>query len=98
MYEKFFKHPLDFVLALISFILLFPLLLVLTVLGAIKMKGNPFFAQPRPGKNERIFKLIKFFDLVPQIASRVKIPYVAVFLGHFREKYLKIGIEILLRT
>jgi len=60
MYEKFFKHPLDFVLALISFILLFPLLLVLTVLGAIKMKGNPFFAQPRPGKNERIFKLIKF--------------------------------------
>ena len=62
MYEKFFKHPLDFVLALISFILLFPLLLVLTVLGAIKMKGNPFFAQPRPGKNERIFKLIKFHE------------------------------------
>jgi len=60
MYEKFFKHPLDFMLALIAFILLFPVLLVLTVLGSIKMKGNPFFAQPRPGKNERIFKLIKF--------------------------------------
>jgi undecaprenyl phosphate N,N'-diacetylbacillosamine 1-phosphate transferase len=39
---------------------LFPVLLILTVLGAIKMKGNPFFVQPRPGKNERIFKLIKF--------------------------------------
>lgn len=60
MYAKFFKRPLDFILALIAFIVLFPVLLVLTVLGAIKMKGNPFFVQPRPGKDERIFKLIKF--------------------------------------
>ncbi len=60
MYAKFFKRPLDFILALIAFIVLFPVLLILTVLGAIKMKGNPFFVQPRPGKNERIFKLIKF--------------------------------------
>ena len=60
MYAKIFKRPLDFILALIAFIVLFPVLLILTVLGAIKMKGNPFFVQPRPGKNERIFKLIKF--------------------------------------
>ena len=60
MYAKYFKRPLDFILALIAFIVLFPVLLILTVLGAIKMKGNPFFVQPRPGKNERIFKLIKF--------------------------------------
>ena len=60
MYAKFFKRPLDFILALIAFIVLFPVLLILTVLGAIKMKGNPFFVQPRPGKDERIFKLIKF--------------------------------------
>jgi undecaprenyl phosphate N,N'-diacetylbacillosamine 1-phosphate transferase len=60
MYAKNFKRPLDFILALIAFIVLFPVLLILTVLGAIKMKGNPFFVQPRPGKNERIFKLIKF--------------------------------------
>ena len=60
MYAKFFKRPLDFILALIAFIVLFPVLLVLTILGAIKMKGNPFFVQPRPGKDERIFKLIKF--------------------------------------
>ena len=60
MYAKFFKRPLDFILALIAFNVLFPVLLILTVLGAIKMKGNPFFVQPRPGKNERIFKLIKF--------------------------------------
>ena len=60
MYAKFFKRPLDFILALVAFIVLLPVLIILTILGAIKMKGNPFFVQPRPGKNERIFKLIKF--------------------------------------
>ena len=49
-----------------ALIVLSPLLLILTVLGAIKMKGNPFFTQLRPGKiskktgQEKIFKLIKF--------------------------------------
>jgi lipopolysaccharide/colanic/teichoic acid biosynthesis glycosyltransferase len=33
---------------------------VLTLLGTVKMKGNPFFTQPRPGKDEKIFKLVKF--------------------------------------
>lgn len=60
MYAKFIKRPLDFLLALNAFILLSPILLVLTIIGAVAMKGNPFFVQPRPGKNERIFKLIKF--------------------------------------
>ncbi len=35
-------------------------MLVLTVVGAFKMKGNPFFTQPRPGKDEKIFRLVKF--------------------------------------
>ncbi len=60
MYAKFFKRLLDFVLSLMALIVLSPVLLVLTVLGAIKMKGNPFFTQLRPGKDEKIFKLIKF--------------------------------------
>ena len=60
MYAKFFKRVLDFVLSLLALIVLSPVLLILTVLGAIKMKGNPFFTQLRPGKNEKIFKLIKF--------------------------------------
>lgn len=34
--------------------------MALTILGAVKMKGNPFFTQPRPGKDEKIFKLVKF--------------------------------------
>ena len=60
MYANFFKRTIDFTLSLIALCALSPILLILIILGAIKMKGNPFFVQPRPGKNERIFKLIKF--------------------------------------
>lgn len=60
MYAKCFKRLLDFSLSLMALIILSPVLLALTVLGAIKMKGNPFFTQQRPGRNEKIFKLIKF--------------------------------------
>lgn len=65
MYAKFFKRFLDFILSLMALTLLFPLLLILTVVGAVTMKGNPFFVQPRPGKigkdgKEKIFNLIKF--------------------------------------
>lgn len=60
MYAKCIKRILDFTLSLIALIVLSTVLLVLIVLGAIKMKGNPFFTQERPGKDEKIFKLIKF--------------------------------------
>lgn len=60
MYQRFFKRFFDFTLSLLALIVLSPVLLILTVLGAIKMKGNPFFTQERPGKDEKIFKLIKF--------------------------------------
>lgn len=60
MYAKYIKRPFDFFLSLCAIIVLSPILLVLTVIGAIAMKGNPFFTQQRPGKNEKIFKLIKF--------------------------------------
>ena len=43
-----------------AILLLSPILIVLIILGAIKMKGNPFFTQQRPGKNGKVFKLIKF--------------------------------------
>ena len=58
MYVKYFKRILDIILSLTALVILFPVLLVLIVLGAIKMKGNPFFTQLRPGKNEKIFRLI----------------------------------------
>lgn len=60
MYACFFKRLIDFVLSLLAIICLSPLLLVLTVLGYFKMKGNPFFTQERPGLHEKIFKLVKF--------------------------------------
>ena len=60
MYAKYFKRMIDFILSLIALIVLSPVLVVLMILGAVFMRGNPFFTQPRPGKNERIFKLIKF--------------------------------------
>lgn len=59
-YRQFFKRFYDIVLSGLALIVLSPVLLILTILGAIKMKGNPFFTQERPGKNEKIFKLIKF--------------------------------------
>ena len=60
MYAKFFKRFLDFILSLCAVIVLSPILLILIVLGTIFMRGNPFFFQERPGKDEKIFKLIKF--------------------------------------
>lgn len=60
MYARFIKRIFDFNLSLCAIIVLSPLLLILTILGAVKMKGNPFFTQERPGKDECIFKLVKF--------------------------------------
>ncbi len=60
MYAKYGKRLLDFTVALFALLILSPILLVLTVMGAVSMKGNPFFTQPRPGKDERIFRLVKF--------------------------------------
>ena len=60
MYAKFWKRVIDFFLSLSALVVLSPVLIVLTLTGSIAMKGNPFFTQSRPGRNERIFKLIKF--------------------------------------
>ena len=60
MYAKFIKRPLDFFLSLCAIIVLMPFLIFFAIIGAIVMKGNPFFTQERPGKDEKIFKLIKF--------------------------------------
>ncbi len=65
MYAKCFKRLIDLILSIMAIIVLSPILLILIVVGAIVMKGNPFFTQPRPGKKgkdgkEKIFKLLKF--------------------------------------
>ena len=60
MYRNFLKRLLDFLLSLIAILLLSPLLIILIIVGIIKMGGNPFFTQERPGKNGKVFKLVKF--------------------------------------
>ena len=66
MYANFFKRVIDFLLSLLALTVLAPVLLILIVVGAIAMGGNPFFTQLRPGLidkktgKEKIFKLIKF--------------------------------------
>ncbi len=66
MYAKFFKRFFDFVLSLMAIIVLLPIFLILIIVGAVAMRGNPFFVQKRPGRidsksgKEKIFSLLKF--------------------------------------
>lgn len=65
MYANFFKRVLDAVLSFLALTVLFPFLLIFSVIGVFAMHGNPFFTQLRPGKKrkdgtEKIFRLIKF--------------------------------------
>lgn len=73
MYRYFFKRLMDVILSLLALIVLSPVLLILTVLGWIKMKGNPFFVQRRPGKDGKIFKMIKFRSMTCQRDSQGKL-------------------------
>lgn len=65
-YARCFKRVFDFCIALTMLLILSPLLIILSLLGAVFMKGNPFFLQPRPGLinaqtgREKLFFLIKF--------------------------------------
>lgn len=64
MYAKFLKRCLDIILSFTALLVLAPFLFILILIGAVVMKGNPIFVQPRPGRkdkngNERIFYLLK---------------------------------------
>lgn len=60
MYNRFLKRFLDFTLSLIGFIIILPIFIVVAILLFFANNGKPFFIQERPGKNEKIFKIIKF--------------------------------------
>ena len=65
MYARCFKRVIDFLLSLCAIVVLSPLFVLLAILGAVFMKGNPFFTQMRPGRKdasgrESIFRLLKF--------------------------------------
>lgn len=60
MYRNLFKRILDFICSLIGFIILLPIFLFLTIFLTIANNGKPFFFQQRPGKNNKIFEVVKF--------------------------------------
>ena len=60
MYKNYLKRTLDFILSTFAFILASPVFLLVTLLLVIANKGKAFFFQARPGKDEKIFKVIKF--------------------------------------
>ncbi len=60
IYKLFIKRVLDFLMAFIAIMLLSPIIIATTLLLIIANKGKPFFIHPRPGKNGKVFNLIKF--------------------------------------
>jgi len=60
MYKSFFKPLIDFLLALTGLVILSPLILLLFIFLKVANKGDAFFFQQRPGKNGKIFKIVKF--------------------------------------
>lgn len=60
MYKIFIKLIIDFTVSFFILIVTFPILFIVTTLLAFANHGKPFFFQLRPGKNEQIFKIIKF--------------------------------------
>jgi len=60
MYRNYFKVIFDFLLALLGLVILSPIFLIVFVYLFVVNRGKPFFFQPRPGKNGKIFKVIKF--------------------------------------
>lgn len=98
MYEKCFKRILDLTVSVIALFLLFPILCVLALVGAIVLKGNPFFVQPRPGKKgkdgkERIFYLIKFRTMNNQRDASGKLLPDAKRLGKYGKFLRKASLD-----
>ena len=56
----YIKRFLDFIIALIGLLMVLPILIIVAFILAIDFKESPFFTQNRPGKNEKIFKVLKF--------------------------------------
>ncbi len=60
MYKNFFKRIIDFLAAFFGLLLLSPIFIIVMIGLFIANQGKPFFFQSRPGKGERIFKIVKF--------------------------------------
>ncbi|WP_108244235.1 sugar transferase [Muricauda brasiliensis] len=90
MYSVFIKPIIDFLIALVLLVLLSPLLLVLILLLLVVNHGKPFFLQPRPGKNGKVFRIIKFKtmrDFKPGSSIDIHSPKRVTPIGGFVRKY-----------
>ena len=70
MYRQFFKRFLDFFVAFMALLVLSPLLIPITLLLALANSGKPFFFQQRPGKNEDVFRIVKFKTMTDERNSK----------------------------
>lgn len=60
MYQSSFKRLIDFTAALLGLLVLSPVLIIVTICLSFSNRGKPFFFQERPGKDGRIFSIVKF--------------------------------------
>ena len=60
MYRCYIKSLIDILISFIIFVIVFPVLMIVSLFLFFANSGNPFFFQLRPGKNEKIFRIIKF--------------------------------------
>lgn len=67
MYPNFFKRIVDFVLSILGFLVLSPIFIVLYLAIFIRNRTNPLFFQQRPGKNEKVFKIVKFKTMTDEV-------------------------------
>ena len=75
MYRYFIKFTLDFLIALIGLLVLSPIFLLVMLGLTIANNGKPFFFQKRPGKNEKIFSIIKFKTMNDKRDAQGKLVY-----------------------
>ena len=66
MYRNYLKAVLDFIITLSLLLVLFPVIMVVGLLLFLQIKGNPFFFQERPGKNEKRIKIVKFKSMTDE--------------------------------
>ncbi|WP_034039907.1 sugar transferase [Wocania ichthyoenteri] len=73
MYKLFFKPLIDYASALIAIIIFSPIFIVVTILLYFANNGKPFFFQVRPGKNEKLFSIIKFKTMNDKVDENGKL-------------------------
>ncbi|MDO7171352.1 sugar transferase [Mariniflexile sp. AS56] len=87
---KTIKRILDFLAALIALFIFSPIFIILLICLLVVNNGKPFFFQERPGKNDKLFRIVKFKtmrDLKPDDAQNVHSLNRVTKIGHFIRKY-----------